>query len=197
MTDTQKATFKFVYVRHKIHPKCDRLHEGWYCLIDTEPTLHAYTILKSGKLGEEYLKLKDDVLVGNHINSGYKQIIFATLMDRPRLGRSIVDDVLTLHTKLLQPMVESFLRVGHLLISPNGSYRFMDETFTVLETVEREDFVFPDNKRYTQADVSITRWPYGRHYYLRICDVDYGKFNTYEYAQEESVTILSRLNNTR
>lgn len=71
----------------------------------------------------------------------------------------------------------------------------LDPDFTIHETVTSEDFAFP---AYTEADIKITRWPNGVHYYARIAHLDVRvdgemKWKSYEIAREKALLFLKKL----
>ena len=67
--------------------------------------------------------------------------------------------------------------------------------YTIHETATSEEFVFP---AYTEADIKISRWPNGVHYYARIAHMDVRidgemKWKTYDLAREKAMLFLNKL----
>ena len=53
--------FTFIYARHKIHPKVDKLHEQWYLLIDSILSFNQFIDRRSKLLVQKYWNLKEKI----------------------------------------------------------------------------------------------------------------------------------------
>jgi len=175
--------FTFIYARHKIHPKVDKLHEQWYLLIDSILSFNQFIDRRSKLLVQKYwnLKTRNKTFVG-HL-SDTDEILIETVMENRPLRKTIVDDCTTLDT-LLEGYFNIFLREGRFVVSPNNAFRNIDSSFKILNKIEREELIFPIT---SEKDIRILKWNNGIHYYAKIGNQDViwnrkQKWNSHEEA---------------
>lgn len=180
--------YKFIYAKHRIHPKIDRYHEQWYCLIDTIESLMQFIELRSNKLCSDYMYIKNKRAKGDRSHlCDNQQIAIETVLTLNENRETLLDDIKYLD-KFTQAYIDCFNDWGSFVVSPNYAFRDIDSTFEILEERYNEQFVFPDNKN---LEMKITKWPGGKHYYAKIGDIEVvdddgnKKWPTYKRAEEE------------
>ena len=180
--------YKFIYAKHKIHPKCEQWNEQWYLLLDNLESLHGFIQYRQRRLVKVYMDLKrrrnaDGVNVSKHY-SGMDENLIGLTMECREDRKTIVDDAMILDS-FLETYNKVFMKEGHVLINPNMfSCRWMDETFSIVKTVSKDDMLFPD-VTLTQKDIKCNQWPNGNHWYVRVGEYDLPeKYSTYKRGME-------------
>lgn len=103
-----------------------------------------------------------------------------------RITQYIID--VTLKSKLI-----AIKKGKKLLINYSGGYSYLDREYTILETVEKARYVFPNM---TERDIRITKWPKGTHFYAKIGNIEVvdeagnTKWNTEDDAYREAKKYL-------
>jgi len=176
--------FNFIYAEHKIHPKVDKKHEQWYLLIDNTKSFFNFIELRSKSLVEKYWKLKDmNKTRFGHLSDGDMIAIEQLLCFCSKERKNIVDDCFLI-SDLMKGYFNIFLREGKFVVSPNMSFRNMDNSFIITEQIERKNLIFPIS---SEKDIRIIKWNNGRHYYAKIGNQDVvwkrkQKWDSYEEA---------------
>lgn len=163
--------FKFILAKFKIHPKVPDQYIQWFLLIDTVEAFMAFIEGRRNKIVRAYSNLKDrtirQTVKSGHIADSDESLIFNRLyLDDSR--KSLLDDANILEG-LLEGYHKAFLNEGHIIVSPNNSFRMMDDTFKILETRYNDTLIFPVTK---ESDIRIIQWPNGKHYYAKIGNQD-------------------------
>jgi len=163
--------FKFIYAKHKIHPKVSKQHEQWYLLIDNVESLRHFLEARNNQLVRAYdnVKIKsirDNIRTGHFTNRD--ESIIDTILSFDDTRKTLLDDCKHLDN-LLRGYIHAFQIYGHIIISPNNAFRMMDDTFKILQRVERKAMVFPIS---SIRDIRIIKWPNGTHYYAKIGNTD-------------------------
>jgi hypothetical protein len=190
--------FTFIYARHKIHPKLNKYHQQWYLLIDNWKSLLEFVEIRSKKLVSDYFYIKSRRSEGfkGHFGEPWQVALEMSLnLDENRKG--LVDDIKHID-KFTDSYINSFLSWGNLVVSPNYAFRDMDDTFKILDKIEKKDFVFPDSKL-SEEDIKILRFPEGSHYYVIINGITIvdpetgeGKWKTYKAAKRVADEYIER-----
>ena len=176
--------FKFILARHKIHPKVEKYHTQWYLLLDTKDTFYAFINQRAKDLVKHYLNLKENVdenqsdryKNGNHICNEDEALI-ANRLSLDDTRKSVVDDCRILDG-MLEGYITCFSMLKKIIVSPNNSFRNMDDTFQILDSREVKGIIFPTT---SEEDISVKRWANGSHWYVRVGNYDLpNKFVTYE-----------------
>lgn len=114
-------------------------------------------------------------------------------------GSSFLQESMNLEIDLASAKHQAILKYGEIYINKNGGFTIPTEYMYILDSIEKEDLVFP-NKIYTEKDIKITRWPKGIHYYAKIEGVDvkdeYGdlKWSSHEIAFNKAKEFLLKMN---
>jgi hypothetical protein len=175
--------FKFIYARHKIHPKIEEYYEQWYLLLDTIENFNQFILSRSNRLNNRYAKLHKEqeestlrVFRSGHMSDEDDQLIVNRLaLDDTR--KNIIDDALILD-EFLQGYIKCFKDKGHIIVSPNNSFRFMDDSFQILDTKISEKLRFPAT---SERDIIVKQWEGGKHWYVRVGNYDLpDKYFSYE-----------------
>lgn len=192
--------FQFAYIRHRIHPKVEQEHTGWYLLIETSSELANFLAVRGPMLAANYADLKQRVSAHDHFKDLEQHAMALTLLgtdDKKELSRkTCVDDVMLLHDRFLNPYRDIFENGKHpLMVNKNMGFRTLDETCRILERRFADKIEFP---HYDEQDIRITRWPGGIHYYakigaLEVQDAEYKtKWNTAEEARRQAKLYLEK-----
>ncbi len=112
------------------------------------------------------------------------------------------DNILTIGTNLENEIFNgkknALLKFGGIYLREIGSYMVFSNRYSILETIESENFIYPGNK-FTEDDIRIIKWPNGSHYYAKIGHydvVDYmgkQKWNSHDEAMTVAKEYLKRL----
>lgn len=97
--------------------------------------------------------------------------------------------------KVVANMWKCLETYGTLYISPTGAYFYPVGEIAVMDTITKDDFVFPNST----MKINITKWPEGKHFYARIDHLDVKdsegnlKWNTHEEAYKQAVLFREKL----
>lgn len=161
--------FTFIYAKHKIHPKIEKTHEQWYLLIDNKESFLNFIDLRTKGLVTKYWKLKDmNKTRFGHLTDGDMIAIEQLLCFKLKERKTIIDDCQILGG-LCSGYWNIFLREGKFIVSPNNSFRNIDNTFKILNKVKRKELIFPMT---SEKDIRILKWNNGIHYYAKIGNQD-------------------------
>lgn len=188
--------FKFIYARHKIHPRVERYHEQWYLLLDTFERTLDYTEHRSNKVVGAYVRLKrkwkDGTARAGHLSDRDEQVVEMAMLCTEKKRKTFMDDMRVL-TKYTDVYLRAFMDGMVMAVSPNGAFRPVDETFDILAEVESEVLVFPVT---SESDIKVTQWEGGTHFYATVGNMtvydDKGnmKWNTEEEAKRWAMRAL-------
>jgi len=187
--------FKFIYARHKIHPKIDKLNEQWYLLIDNPNSFYRFINLRSKGLVEKYWKLKNmNKTRFGHLTDGDMITIELLLSYCQKERKTVVDDCFLL-SDMMKGYFNIFLREGRFVVSPNNAFRNIDNSFEILNEIERKELIFPIT---SEKDIRIIKWNNGIHYYAKIGNQDVvwkrkQKWDSHEEAYECAKFYLNNL----
>ena len=166
--------YKFVLYQHKIHPKVDKIYESWYLLVDNRDRLDTFLKLRSEYLVKEYFKTKENIVKkGHHLT--VEQFAMAITIENHRERKSIVDDCAVLDNEFLYPYINIFNKEGNILVGRNFGFRWLDDSFIPIKTIERDEFMFPETV-ITEKDIKVHRFMrddgenfgYGKHFYVMV-----------------------------
>lgn len=187
--------YKFIYAKHKIHPKLDKYHEQWYCLIDDADTLFKFVKMRAKQLSEAYMYVKrkrNIEKIRGHFTD-YTHIMVEQLLILDPNRKNLLDDCACLD-KITDAYIHCFIRWGAIVISPNYSFRNIDDTFDIQKEIKQKEFIFP----LTNAlEIKVSRWPGGKHYYAKVGNIDVKdedgniKWGTYKRAEIEAKKFLT------
>lgn len=187
--------YKFIFAEFQIHPKCPQKYKQWFLLLDEVQTFMGFIESRRNHVVHSYmnLKLRQDKVRMGHISDPDQSVIFNRLaLDDTR--KTLLDDAKILD-EFLSGYHKGFFHYGHIIVSPNNSFRMMDDTFTILETQLRDDMIFPVTQ---QSEIRIIKWPGGVHYYAKIGNTDVvdangnQKWNSHEDAYFEAQRYLAK-----
>ena len=180
----KEKLFKFVYVKFKIHPRVDEWYEQWFLLLDSKESFNkfidgrakslvgAYTILKERASKKDWDRYSD----GSHISDADQSLI-ANILSLDQTRKTVIDDCHILD-ELLMGYRKVFNARGSIVVSPNNSFRHVDESFEIKDTVVKDEIVFPVT---SEKDIKVSQWPNGHHWYVTVGNhVLSEKFTTYE-----------------
>lgn len=173
----------FYKIKDKKFPK---MGEWWVLVINTPQRLCEYNEFKSKKLIESYFKGKDKIKKKQHL--GWEEFVMLKMLEFRPKRKTIIDDVKIISDTMLNPMTKFYLFNDKIpLINQVGGYRFLDKSVEILEELEKDELIFPEDER---LGIKISRWFEGKHYYAKVgqYDVkdDYGnlKWNTVKEAEK-------------
>ena len=186
--------FKFIYAKHKIHPKVDEYYEGWYLLIDNSDSFMSFINIRSKGLVEKYWKLKNmNKKYTGHLSDW--DMITMELMAECRPNRKNVVDDIFMVSDMLKGYSNLYFREGKFVVNCNNGCRHIDDTFEILRTVERKNLIFPIT---SEKDIRIIKWDNGTHYYTKIGNQDVvidgkQKWDSHKEAYRAGVKFLNRI----
>jgi len=189
--------YKFIYAKHKIHPKVDKWHEQWYLLIDNNESFFNFINLRTKGLVEKYWKLKGmNKTRFGHLTNGDMIAIEQLLCFCQKERKTIIDDCFLL-SDLTKGYFNMFLRLGKFIVSPNYSFRHIDNTFSIIEERQSKELIFPIT---SEKDIRIIQWKNGKHYYAKIGNSDVywkgkQKWNSYNEAKQNAIEFLKENHN--
>lgn len=192
--------FKFIYCKFKIHPKIDKLYEQWFLLLDTKEAFDRFIDSRANNLVRAYFEVKEKVdkmspdryIDGSHIcNAEHSMIVNRLALDETR--KTVIDDC-----RILDEFLEGYLcifnKLSRIVVSPNNSFRHIDDTFEILQTVYRDEIIFPIS---SENDIKVSRWPNGSHWYVTIGNhVLSQKYTTYEAGMTAGKEYLKKNHST-
>lgn len=160
-------TYSFYKVKNKRLPN---LEFWWALVLDTPEVLVEYTGFKSTELVQSYFKAKEKIAKKYHL--GQEEACMLQVLSNRCERKTIVDDVKILGDEMLSPLVKYYLDGRIPIINKNGGFCFLDEEIEVLEKIEKNEMIWPDDDR---KGICILRWPNGKHYYAKV-----GKQDVYD-----------------
>jgi hypothetical protein len=176
--------FKFIYCRFKIHPKVDKFYEQWFLLLDTKEAFDSFIDKRANSLVRAYFTVKEKCdkndpwkyADGSHLCDEDQSLIVNRLaLDETR--KTVVDDCRILDT-MLEGYSSCFRAWGRIVVSANNSFRDMDESFEIKNTIVKKEIAFPAT---SEKDIKVSQWPNGHHWYVTVGNhVLSEKFITYE-----------------
>lgn len=188
-----KNKWLFYKIRDKQFPT---MGDWWVLVINTPQRLVEYQQFKSKRLVESYFKGKKKVKEKQHLN-GEESTMLQTIENTPN-RKTVVDDINCISDTMLHPMTKFFLDEKIPLVNQVGGYRFLDNRVQVLEELEREEIIFPEDER---LGIKISRWFEGKHYYAKVGQYDVKdeegnlKWNTAQEAEKQAKKFKKKLLN--
>lgn len=171
--------YKYTFV-NACHKDFEKIQYGYVLELKTiEDLINYHTVKQLPDLTKSMANLNRALETNSHASDPIANHIqwMAKFTDD---SISIVD----ITTDLIDSMTKGQLEVlknGPLYIHKNGSY-MGGEALKILSRMELDDLIWPTQRILTSADVKITKWFGGNHYYVTVDEVSLGKFNTPDYA---------------
>lgn len=177
----------------KANVECHGIKYKFQTIIETLEDLIEYHELDFGKK----VKVSQEAIV-DRIKRNYKGHDTDTLTNISEIfadlkGITPLDELHYLQTTVLKNQIEDILNNKILVVNKNGGYfpvkKSDDATIEYL------------NVKYTDKDIEIKKYPFGKHYYAKVKGIDVidkegrAKWNTYSYAYKQAVKFVIELNN--
>lgn len=175
------------------------LEYKWLLKINSIPTLLIYEMETSGKFAEalnnlihssEYASLtKDNTTNNGHIKN---PIAFATYIILACKGDSALHTITNLSQNAYIAKQKLLIDYGSLYIQSTGSFFPPSPSHKIIQEKECQQLVFPND-----GEIRFLRWPNGKHWYLKIGDIDIkvngeNKWNSKEQAEKALKTFLEK-----
>jgi len=176
--------------------KFPSMGKWWVLVLNTGKRLCDYQEVQSKRMVKSYVNAKSQLRKGQHLEyEGY--VLLKTLEHRDN-RKTVADDMTILSEVMLTPMTNFFLDGRIPLVNPVGGYRFLDKSVKVLNELEKDEMVWPDDN---DLEIKVSRWPEGIHYYAKVGKYDVQdeesnvKWTTSKQARTEAKKFLKRINN--
>ncbi len=184
----KKSTFKFVlievsYLNNERH---------WFLLIENLIDLFNHYEQICPSLIENYFKVKAKKRSG-HCSSDEEYMI-ETMFYNDFGSKGVIDDMFHISDSVLKDKTRMIFNGEKLLINSTGiGYcTFIKKYHKTIKVIQKDEYIRPD-AILTENDIKITKWPKGRHWYLRIGNHDFGKFSTFGEANHRGSVELKKL----
>lgn len=113
-------------------------------------------------------------------------------------------DFLSASTKLeidiMKGKINCLVNHGNICLRDNGlSYMIYNTSYDIIDEVYSKELIYP-NSSYTEKDINILRWKGGKHYYVKIKNLDVvdpdgnQKWNTRDEALKQAKIFLKNIN---
>jgi len=188
-----KTNYLFYKIMDKKFPS---MGKWWVLVLNTGKRLCDYQEVQSKRMVKSYVNAKSQLRKGQHLEyEGY--VLLKTLEHRDN-RKTVADDMTILSEVMLTPMTNFFLDGRIPLVNPVGGYRFLDKSVKVLNELEKDEMVWPDDN---DLEIKVSRWPEGIHYYAKVGKYDVQdeesnvKWTTSKQARTEAKKFLKRINN--
>jgi hypothetical protein len=159
---------------------------------------HENTFMKSQiEMGvKDYFRLHVECNGLGHCDTYYGSLLDELIKIK---GGNILTTGTSIENEIFNGKKKALLKFGGIYLREIGSYMPITDKYSILETIETENFVYPGNN-FTKDDIRIIQWRNGLHYYAKIGNydvVDYGgkqKWNSHDEAMIVAKEYLKRLN---
>ena len=126
-----------------------------------------------------------------HANTNWRGAV--ETLGKMRGGISFVEQSLTLENDVFNGKLRVLTEYGVIYLRSNGSYMTSNDNTVVLESLHRENMVYPE---YDSKDIRVIQWPNGTHHYAKLGNMDVvdpdgnQKWDTYDEAYEAALNYL-------
>lgn len=193
----------------------------WALLIDNQSDFDLFLKDRAKELYKTYKTAREHIKkYGDLSHSTRMAYLIGMALEKENCNRkNIFDDLLIIDKIFLTPFIDVFNTEKKILVwqsinkwdhekyagfMPYSAFINHPLKLEVIKEIEKDELIFPTEKeferKYTEKDITINKWPEGKHYYAKIKDKDVivknkNKWNTYEYAYENAKKYLNQLNN--
>lgn len=199
MTET---LFCFQFIKWQQIPNTDHYVTEWLLVIENIETLEKYTKKRARGLMGTYYKMKKKKFTG-HCSTG-DELMLETALTCGRGEKStltVIDDCVCIADKIVSAYSEMFLIDGVIFITENDCIRPIKNIEKKTFKTENKEVLAWPLKDYTENDISVTKWPGGKHYYAKIRNIEVVdeegdiKWSSTEEAERQAKIFLKRLIN--
>lgn len=183
--------YTFYKVKNK---RFDHLECWWVLVINNPEVLVEYIGLKSEDIVLDYFKAKEKLSKNYHLD--WQQACLLQVLSNKENRKTIIDDVKILSDEMLAPLIRYYLEGKILIVNKLGGYCFLDDEIKILEKLEKDEMIWPDDNRY---GIRILKWPQGKHYYAKVGNRDVEdnkgncKWNTAKQAEKWAKKFQKRI----
>lgn len=199
MISTTKTLFCFQLLKWQQVPNSDHYVTEWLLVIEDIETLEEYMEKRAKSLMGIYYKMKKKKFTGHCFSKDELMLETALTYGREKPTITFIDDCTCIADKILSAYSEMFLIDGIVFITENDCIRPIKNTEKkTLKTENKEILAWP-LKDYTENDISVTKWPGGKHYYAKIRNIEVVdeendiKWSSAEEAERQAKIFLKRL----
>jgi len=201
--ETKKMTetlFNFQLIKWQQVSNSDHYVTEWLLVIENIETLEKYMKKRAKNLIGTYYKMRKKKFTGHCFSENELMLETALTYGREKPVITFIDDCTCIADKILNIYPEIFLIDGIIFITENDCIRpIKNIERKILKAKNKEILAWPLKENYTESDISITRWPGGRHYYAKIKNIEVAdengdsKWNTTEEAKRQAKIFLKTL----
>lgn len=171
---------------------------GWcYVVTDLLSFCHYQDSVHSNRLAKAFTNASQALAGNEH----YGMIGYTAKLIAENNNESLVGGFGILNERFFNGVTEMLTKYGKVYFQRSGGYFPHYSTgIKVIETKQFEKLVWPIESVLTLKDITIARWPEGKHWYITtkegvsITDGDMTKFNTYEYAEGVAKKYIEKYN---
>ena len=164
---------------------------GWWLKISTLEEYARYREKTDAKKYGDIFKDMMRVAAGEHETNPATTAIL--LYNNKYRGKKSAFELICVYSKkAAESHIEYLLKGYYLLFNRLGGWHWdNDQTYMY---IHKKDLVFPE---FSEKDIRITKFPYGRHYYAyigmtEVKDGDEIKWNTYEEAYKRAKAYITK-----
>ena len=184
-----KLDYTFVFLKSKYYGE-----GAWWLRIRTFEELLQYHKITDKK----YEKVLHNYLVAKEAGNGMVHmdyLTYAVCLSAKDERKNIIKTINDFANDVFKNQLESLREYGTIYINEKGGYCFsFNEDLEEVQFLKRKELEFPN---YKKEDIHITRFPLGKHFYIRIDDLEViengrCKWNTYEKAYEVAMKYIKK-----
>lgn len=180
--------YTFVFLKNKNYGQ-----GGWWLKIKNYDELLNY----HQQTNKKYDDVLHNFLVAKEAGNGMVHmdyLTYAICLSAKEERKNIIKTINNFASEVFRNQLDSLREYGVLYINSKGGYCFpYNDDLVELQFVKRETLDFPD---YKEDEIKITRFPLGKHFYVKIGDLEIiengkCKWNTYERAYEVALKYIT------
>jgi len=199
MIPTTETLFCFQLIKWQQVPNSDHYLTEWLLVIEDIDTLEEYMEKRAKSLMGTYYKMKEKKFTGHCFSKDELMLETALTYGREKPVITVIDDCTRIADTILSAYSKMFLIDGIVFITYNDCIRPIKNTQKkTLKTENKEILAWP-LRDYTENDISVNRWPEGKHYYAKIRNIEVAdedgdiKWGSAEEAERQAKIFLKKL----
>lgn len=190
--------YTFVRIRNKNE---ENSKGSWYLLADSISTIYEHF----NTYGKAYFKngVDDYIAWISRGGIGHYKSTFARLIDvtsQLRVGVPWIIVATEIENNMLQTRLNGYLKGEIQYLNKEMSVLIDNPLIEIIETVEKDKLVYPDDERMSIDDVRYIKWVGGKHWYAKVGRFDIvdkhnnQKWDTKEEAEEAAKWFIEENN---
>lgn len=169
---------------------------AWWLRLTTLDELADYLAATNGRYARALQNYLSDGayqsgVVGHGRHAAEAPLTLAAHLRGVNRGESIVEALVGVEMDAARAMAERMKQVGHVYVNAHGGWNCLDVRPETGDVVHSRRLAWP---QFTPADIRVSRFPGGRHWYARVGAVDVHNGDTLRFrTRAEAVDAATRL----